>query len=208
MDRIQRLREYAREARPDLDRILDANQVGVLSTVVDSHPWSVPLLYARIGDSIVLHGSTGAGALRHVAAGAEATFCVFQMTGIVVADTLFDSSAQYSSAVVRGRLRVIQGDEATKALVQMSDRLIPGRSLEVADPTAKELASTLALALEITDDNWTAKVQPDGAEEPSDPTRWTGVVPMRTTYGPAEPSRWATGMDLPNSVRALCAEAE
>ncbi|HMY09399.1 MAG: pyridoxamine 5'-phosphate oxidase family protein [Nocardioidaceae bacterium] len=208
MDRIQRLREYAREARPDLDRILDANQVGVLSTVVDSQPWSVPLLYARIGDSIVLHGSTGAGALRHVAAGAEANFCVFQMTGIVVADTLFDSSAQYSSAVVRGRLRVIQGDEATKALVQMSDRLIPGRSLEVADPTAKELAATLALALEITDDNWTAKVQPDGAEEPSDPTRWTGVVPMRTTYGPAEPSRWATGMDLPNSVRALCAEAE
>ena len=208
MDRIQRLREYARHTRADLDHILDTNQVGVLSTVKDSRPWSVPLLYARVGDSIILHGSTGAGALRQVAAGAEATFCVFKLTGIVVADTLFDSSAQYSSAVVRGRLHKLYGEQEANALVKMSDRLIPGRSLEVAEPTPKELAATQTLSLEITEDNWTAKVLDAGAEEQADPTRWTGVVPVHTTHGPAEPSQWAQGMDLPNSVRALCGEAE
>ena len=89
--------------RAMLDALLDEVKVGTLSTVVDGLPWSVPMLFARDGDAILLHGSTGAGALRDVAAGAPVTFTVFAMDGLVVADSLFDHSANYRSAVVRGR---------------------------------------------------------------------------------------------------------
>ena len=41
-----------------LDEILDTAQVGTLSTVIDGWPWSVPMLFARVGDDIILHGST------------------------------------------------------------------------------------------------------------------------------------------------------
>ena len=44
-----------------LDALLDEAKVGTLGTVVDGLPWSVPTLFARDGDSILLHGSTGAG---------------------------------------------------------------------------------------------------------------------------------------------------
>lgn len=109
---IGRLSGRSRPARADLDAVLDAGLVGTLSTVVDGAPWVVPLLYARDGDRILLHGSTGAGALRHVADGAPAALSVVHLDGIVVAHTTFDSSANYRSAVVYGTLRPITDPEA------------------------------------------------------------------------------------------------
>ena len=53
-------------SRDRLDALLDDELVGTLATVVDGDPWAVPLLFARDDDRLLLHGSTGAGALRHV----------------------------------------------------------------------------------------------------------------------------------------------
>ena len=44
----------------------------------------VPVLIARDGDRLLLHGSTGAGALRHVAAGARAAICVTHLDALVM----------------------------------------------------------------------------------------------------------------------------
>lgn len=208
MDKIGRKPERAKTDRVDLYRILDASHVGVLSTIKDGKPWSIPTLYARVDDRIVLHGSTGAGALRHVAAGADATFCVFVMDAIVVADNLFNSSANYRSAVVRGRLQKLTEAEALDGLTRMSDGLIPGRSMEVVATSTKELAATLAIALSIEDDNWTAKERSGGPGEPDvDPDAWTGIVPMTTAYGDPVPSEYVpAGTPVPDSVIRLAAQ--
>ena len=73
---INRLAERARTARDELDEILDAGWVGTLSVSVDGSPQVVPILYARVGDAVILHGSTGAGSLRAAAAGSPVAFCV------------------------------------------------------------------------------------------------------------------------------------
>ena len=130
------------------------------------------MLYGRVADRLYLHGSTGAGSLRRVAAGAPANVCVTLIDGIVVADNLFNSSANYRSAVVRGNPTRVTADEAYAALTAMSDRLIPGRGAEVRRHTDKELAATLVLMLPITDDNWTAKVRTGPPGDPDvDPGR-------------------------------------
>ena len=203
-ERIRREAHLARTERADLDAILDAGLVGTFSTVVDGRPLSVPMLYARVGDRLYLHGSTGAGALRRVAAGAPANLCVTLIDGIVVADNLFNSSANYRSAVVRGNPARVSADEAYAALTAMSDRLIPGRSAEVPRHSDKELAATLVLLLPITDHNWTAKVRTGPPDEPDvDPDAWAGVVPMTTVYGTPIPAPWVPkGMPLPPSVAA------
>jgi hypothetical protein len=204
---IRRERERARTDRPALDSVLDAAAVGTLATVLDGQPWAVPMLYARDGDRIVLHGSTGAGALRHVAAGAPAAFCVTLLDGIVVADTLFDSTANYRSAVVRGHLTVIDPADAAYALDLMSDSLIPGRSAEVRSSSKKELAATLAIALPITPDGWTVKVRdapPSPPDDAADAGGWAGVVPLRTVAGDPVPAPWVdAGVDAPQSVYRL-----
>src|SRR6266849_6721403 len=158
-NQINRHRERARQERAVLDAV---HHVGTLSTVTDGRPWVVPMLYGRAGDRILMHGSVGAGALRYVAAGAPAALCVMHIDGWVYAHTLFDSSANYRSAVVHGRLVALSGDEAAEALTQISECLTPGRSGEVPLHTKKQLTATTALAMDIVEGQWTVKVRDAG----------------------------------------------
>ena len=187
-DQINRHRERARDERAELDAVLDAgHHVGTLSTVADGRPWVVPMLYGRAGDRILMHGSVGAGALRYVATGAPAALCVMHVDGWVYAHTLFDSSANYRSAVVHGELRALSGDEAAEALTQISECLTPGRSGEVPFHTKKQLAATTALAMDIVEGQWTVKIRDAGPGEPepgeATPGLWTGILPIVSAYG-------------------------
>ena len=201
--RIRRLAERAQQDRADLDAVLDAALVGTLSTVVDGAPWVVPMLYARDDDRILLHGSTGAGALRQVASGAPAAFSVVHLDGIVVAHTTFDSSANYRSAVVYGTLHPVADPEAAReALRRISDAVLPGRDAELRPTTARELAATQVMTLAITDGDWLVKVRTGGAGEPDEPTSaWTGVVPLRMVADEPVPDDRSRDAAVPDSVR-------
>lgn len=208
LDELTRERERRRRDRAELDRLADEVLVATVATVTDDgRPWVVPMLVARAGDRLLLHGSTGAGALRQVAGGAETVVEMHVVDGLVLASSTFDSSANYRSAVVRGRLVRLVGDEALAALDALSDGLVPGRRAEVRATLKKEVAATIVLALDITDDNWILKVREGGTEEdPQDvpPGLWTGVVPMHTAYDEPEGSPWqGDDVPVPPSVRAL-----
>ena len=202
---VRRKPERSPSDREVLDHVLDTVLAGTLCTVVGDEPWAVPMLFARDGDRVLLHGSTGAGALRHVASGAPALLSVVSVDGMVVAHSTFDSSANYRSAVVRGRLEPLAGDDRWDALQRLSERLIPGRTTEIRDMTGKETAATLAMALPIADGSWTVKVRtggPGASEEETD--AWCGVVPFRLVAGDAEPAPWVpAGAPVPPSVRRL-----
>ena len=202
---VRRKPERSPSERAALDHVLDTVLAGTLCTVVDDQPWAVPMLFARDGDRVLLHGSTGAGALRHVASGAPAALSAISVDGMVVAHSTFDSSANYRSAVVRGRLQPLTGNDRWQALQRLSERLLPGRTGEVRDMTAKEAAATLTMALPITDGGWTVKVRTGPPGAPQEPTdAWCGVVPFRLVAGAAEPAPWVpAGAPLPPSVARL-----
>lgn len=205
LDDLTRKKERRSRDREALDALLDDQLVGTLSTVTtDGQPWAVPMLFARDGDRLLLHGSTGAGALRHVADDAPAVFSVFAVDALVLATSMFDHSANYRSATVRGRLQRLEGDDAWAALDLVSDGLIPGRRDEVVPMTGKDVAATVALAMEIGDDNWILKARTGGAgEDPDHPDIWTGLIPVASGYGDPERSPWLGDVPLPPSVRRL-----
>lgn len=201
---LNRHPERRREDRADLYALLDEVPWGTLATVADGQPWVVPMLFARDGDRLLLHGSTGAGALRHVTSGAPVVFSVTAVDGIVVASTTFDSSANYRSAVIHGVPEEIAGEEKRHALEVLADAIIPGRSAEVRASTKRELAATAATALPIEEGRWLMKARSGGAAQPAEEhEQWTGVVGVRTTYGPAVPSSDSVDRELPASVRRL-----
>lgn len=207
-ERLARHPERGSDERADLDALLDEVLAGTLSTVVDGRPWVVPMLFARDGDRVLLHGSTGAGALRQVAAGAPAALTVVSVDGLVVAHTTFESSANYRSAVLHGELVTLTGEDRTRALEVISERLIPGRTAEVRAMTRRELVATLAMALPIIDGRWLLKARSGGPGEPDEPTdAWTGVVPFRVVADDPEPAPHAleAAIPVPASVRALAA---
>ncbi|WP_395658165.1 pyridoxamine 5'-phosphate oxidase family protein [Nocardioides sp.] len=205
--RLHRLPEHEVTERAALDALLDSQWAGVLSTVVDGEPLAVPMLYARDGDRLLLHGSTGAGALRRVAAGAPAVLTVFVLDALVVAPTTFESSVGYRSATVSGRLEPLPDDEREAALDLFSEALLPGRTSEVRASTRKELASTLALALPIRPDGWLLKVSDEGPATPeeagAEPDVWSGVVPVRTVLDPPVAAPAAEHLPVPPSVSDL-----
>lgn len=207
LDDLTRKKERRSHEREQLDRLLDEVLVGTLATLTtDGRPWAVPMLIARDGDRVVLHGSTGAGALRQVAAGAEAVLEVHAVDGLVLASSMFDHSANYRSAVVRGSLVSLTGEDAWQALDRVSDGLLPGRRDEVRPMLAKEVAATVALALDLTDDNWILKVREGGTgEDPADvpPGTWTGVLPLHVVAGEPEPTPGAESVPVPPSVDGL-----
>jgi nitroimidazol reductase NimA-like FMN-containing flavoprotein (pyridoxamine 5'-phosphate oxidase superfamily) len=202
---LNRLSEYGVTDRAALDALLDSQLAGVLSTVVDGAPLAVPMLYARDGDRVLLHGSTGAGALRAVGAGAAAVLTVFALDALVVAPTTFESSVNYRSATIRGSLTAVDPKEA--ALEVFSETLIPGRTTEVRASTRKELAKTTALSLPIGPDNWLLKVAAEWPATPeeagAEPDVWSGLVPVRTSYDPPVPAPWSADLPVPLSVQRL-----
>lgn len=201
-EQLNRHRERGSADRADLDAILDDVLAGTLSTVVDGAPWVVPMLFARDGDRILLHGSTGAGALRHVASGAPAALSVMAVDGLVVAHSTFASSANYRSAVVHGTLTPLRGRDREQALERLSERLIPGRPAEVVRTTSQELAATLAMELAITDGRWLVKRRTGDPGTPEGRTdAWCGVVPLRVVAGDPAPAPWSREVPVPDSVR-------
>jgi len=202
---LNRFPELGVPDRAALDVFLDSQWAGVLCCAVDGEPLAVPMLYARDGDRILLHGSTGAGALRQVAAGAPAVLTVFTVDALVVAPTTFESSVNYRSATVRGRLGPVE--DAEQALYRFSEVLVPGRTGEVRRPTRKELAATAVLSLPIAEDGWLLKVANDWPATPeeagADPDVWSGLVPVRRALDEPVPAPWASDLPVPPSVRRL-----
>ena len=203
--RITRLPEKGRPDRPALDALLDEEYVGHVGVVRDGHPVVVPTAIARDGDRLLVHGSTGSGWMRALAAGADACVTVTSLGGIVLARSTFESSMHYRSAVLFGRFTALQGDDKARALDVIVEKLIPGRAVEVRPSTPKELAATLVLAMPV--EQWSLKVS-DGwpEDEPSDVEgdAWAGVVPLRLTAGDPLPAPdLRPGIDVPASVRRL-----
>lgn len=201
LTRLTRYPERGFDDRGLLDQLLDEVPLAVVCSVLDGEPWSIPTLVARDGDRLLVHGSSGAGLFRHLAQGAPATVTVATMEAHVIAPTAFDHSANYRSAVVRGRFRpVADKDAAARAL---TDQLVPGRGAEVPPNTAKQLAATLVLELAITDDNWTYKARSGGSGEQA-AGEWTGIVPVRTVLGqPVADEGVDPDVEVPASVRRL-----
>lgn len=205
--RLTRLPEKGSSDRTALDSLLDGEYVGHVGVVRDGHPVVVPTAIARDGDRLLVHGSTGSGWMRALAAGADACVTVTALDGVVVARSAFESSMHYRSAVLFGRFEALDGDDKARALDVVVEKLIPGRGAEVRASTAKELAATLVLAMPI--EAWSLKVS-DGwpEDEPSDVAgdAWAGVVPLRLTPGDPRPAPdLRPGIPVPPSVDRLTA---
>lgn len=202
--RVRRLRELQVDDRAALDALLDEVAVAHVGLLVDGHPFVVPTAFARDGDRLLVHGSTGSGWMR-AAAGAPACITVTALDGLVVARTAFESSMRYRSAVVFGDLVQLGQAEKRRALEVVTDKLLPGRRGEIRRSTTDEELRAMVLAMPI--ERWSLKVSdgwPEDTEADREKDAWAGVVPLRTTAGsPLAAPDLAGGIPVPPSVMAF-----
>jgi uncharacterized protein len=195
--------------RDVLDEILDAGLVCHLALTVDGSPRVLPTGYGRDGDTLYVHGSTGAASLRAGAAGVDVCVAVTLVDGIVYARSVFHHSMNFRSAVVHGTATQITDDDAKLAALRViTDHLAPGSWDYTRLPDRKELAATAVLAIDLTEAS--AKVRGGGpGDEPADVvehTGWAGVLPIRRVWGtPVDAADLPAPVAVPPHVGARAA---
>jgi uncharacterized protein len=204
---VTRLREKQESSRDRLDELLDSTPLATIALVRDGHPVVFPTGFARLGDEVVIHGSTGSPWLRALASGEPAAVSVTTLDGVVVARSSFESSFRYRSAVIFGAFQTVPAGDKVRYLDALVESFIPGRVAELRASTGKELAATQALRLPIGDANWSLKISAGWPEDPEEDIVsgvWAGVVPMTVSYGaPLAAPDVLVGTPTPASVRAL-----
>jgi len=178
-----------------LHAILDAGLVAhVAVRDPEGQPYVVPVGYARMDDAVVFHGSTASRLFRTLAEGQPTCLTVTLLDGVVLARSAFESSMNYRSVMVLGIARRITGDEELRALHRISEQLTPGRWEVARQPTPKQRAATLTLALNL--DECSVKVRTgDPQDEPEDLVEapyaqlWAGYVPLIEYFGDPVPDQ-------------------
>src|SRR3954470_8274429 len=82
--------------------ILDEGYVCHLGFIRDGAPVVLPTLYARYGERLYVHGSTGSRPLRAAGAGLPVCLTVTHVDALVLARSAFNHSINYRSVVVHG----------------------------------------------------------------------------------------------------------
>jgi nitroimidazol reductase NimA-like FMN-containing flavoprotein (pyridoxamine 5'-phosphate oxidase superfamily) len=166
-------------------RILDEGFVCHVAFVVDAQPYAIPTAYARVGDTIYLHGSVASRMLRSLGTGLNVCVTVTLVDGLVLARSAFHHSMNYRSVVILGNARLVTSpDEKWEALRAFTNHIVAGRWDELRPVTDQELAATSVLALPIEEASAKVRTGPpkDDDDDLSWPV-WAGVVPLRMEPG-------------------------
>ncbi len=204
---IQRGKKRAVTDRAALSAVLDAGLMCHLAFVTPSGaPVVIPTGYGYDGNTLYVHGSTGAASLR-AGAGAEVCVNVTLLDGVIYSRAVFHHSMNYRSATVHGTaVQVTDRDEKLHALRVITEHIAPGAWDRARGPSPQELAKTAVLALDLTEAAVKIRTGPPG-EEPEDLESeefgriWAGAVPLVRAWGTPDPCpHLPSDVDVPDYV--------
>jgi len=188
---VRQRKERGRYDRASAYRVLDAGLLAHVGFVEHGQPTVIPMLYARDGDRLLLHGGVASRLLARLAEGVAACVTVSHLDGLVLAPSTFHHSANYRSVVVFGRAYAIQDPyEKARALDHLVEFMVPGRTHEARPGDPRELQATALVAMPI--ETFSMKQRNGGAAAPEaqDPSDvWSGVVPITQVAGQPLPER-------------------
>jgi nitroimidazol reductase NimA-like FMN-containing flavoprotein (pyridoxamine 5'-phosphate oxidase superfamily) len=185
--RVRRLPERAAYDRATVHAILDDGFLCHVGFVAGGQPYVIPTGYARVGETIYLHGSTGSRlGLRP---GMDVCVTVTLLDGLVLARSAFHHSMNYRSVMALGRTRAVgDTEEKEAALRALVDHIVPGRSDAVRGADPRELAATAVLALPLDEVSAKVRTGPPKDDDPDyDLPIWAGVLPVALTPGDPVP---------------------
>lgn len=200
---VKQMRDKARYDRDTVHGILDLGLVAHVAFVQDGQPVVVPMIHARDGETLYLHGARKARVVRLLEQSAQICVNVTLVDGIVLARSAFNSSMNYRSVTVFGRPSLVEDhDEKVHAMKCISEHLMPGRWDELRPPHDKEVKMTGVIAMSI--DEASAKISkglPVDEEEDYDIPVWAGTLPVTQTLGKLiSDERLIPGADVPSAV--------
>jgi hypothetical protein len=176
---VKRLAERGSYDREVVHAILDEAFVAHVGVSTAEGPRVMPMMFARIGETLYLHGSVANRTLR-AAAAVPVCVTVTLLDGLVLARSAFHHSMNYRSVVVYAvAVPVTDTAEKCAALDAMVERVAAGRSQVARPPTDAELRATSVLSVPLIEVS--AKVRTGGPKDDEDDMTWpvwAGVIPL------------------------------
>jgi nitroimidazol reductase NimA-like FMN-containing flavoprotein (pyridoxamine 5'-phosphate oxidase superfamily) len=201
--RVKRLPDRGKYDAETVHKILDEGFVCHVGFVVDGQPFVIPTNYARVGDTVYLHGSSASRMLKTLAGGVQLCVTVTLVDGLVLARSAFHHSVNYRSVVMLGKATLVEDpDEKMRALEAFTEHIVRGRWKDIRPPTELELKATTVLVMPLEEVSAKVRVGPpkDDAEDYSLPI-WAGVLPLHTTpSAPVNDPKLLPGLSAPEYV--------
>jgi len=203
-NQVRRVAKRGQYDRETIYKILDEGYLCHVGFSVGEQPFVIPTLYARVDDSIIIHGSSISRMLKNVEEGVRVCVTVTLVDGLVLARSAFHHSMNYRSVCAFGTGKLIEDDdEKIAALVAVSDNLLKERWEDSRAPNEKELNVTSVLKIEIEEASAkTREGDPiDDAKDYELPI-WAGVLPIETQFGePVADSKLDSEIELPEYLK-------
>lgn len=191
--RLARVRRRPDRARYDtraVYAVLDAAPFCHVATVRDGRPVVLPMVHARVGDAVVVHGSPAAGLFRDARRGSPVCLTATLLDGLVLARSATNHSVNYRSVTVHGRaVEITDAEDVIVGMRALVERVCAGRWEQVRKPTAAELRRTAMWRVAI--EAASVKVRSGPPVEPEDDLAlpvWAGVVPAWLAFGQPVPA--------------------
>jgi hypothetical protein len=147
---LRRKKERGSYDKQVVNAVLDEGLLCHVGFSVEGSPFVIPMAYARIDDTLYLHGATGNRMLRFLADGAEVCVTVTLLDALVLARSAFHHSMNYRSVMLFGTTtRVLDDDEKQRATTALLDHVAPGRSADARRPSVEELRAALMIRVPI-----------------------------------------------------------
>ena len=204
--RVRRHPERAVHEREALHAVLDEALVCHVGLVDDGQPFVLPMVHARVGDTLYIHGSSSSRILALLGGGAPVCVTATLVEGLVVSRSVFGHAVNYRSAMVLGPARLVTDPgERTTALRAVTDHVLHGRWDESRPPSDVELAQTALAAVELTEASVKMRTgPPQDAKADRDTPAWAGEVPLTTVAAePVVAPEVPAATPVPASVRAF-----
>jgi uncharacterized protein len=201
--KLKRIPKRGNFERETIYKILDEAFICHVGFTVENQPFVIPTSFARIGDSLMIHGSAASRMMRNLSEEIDVCVTVTLIDGLVLARSAFHHSMNYRSVVVFGKAKIIEDEsEKYEALKAFTEHIVPNRWSEIRPPTKNELKGTTVLSLPLTEAS--AKIRtgnPGDDEEDYELDVWAGILPLNlTTSAPINDDRLKSGIEVPQNI--------
>ena len=189
--------ERARYDAAAVHAVLDAAPFCHVATVRDGRPVVLPMVHARRGDTLVLHGSVAAGLFRDMRRASPVCVTATLFDGLVLARSARNHSVNYRSVTVHGDAALVTDpDEVMLGMWALIEHVAPGRWEQVRRPEPDELRETALWQVPIEEASVKARsgTTIDPESDFGVPV-WAGEIPARLVFGAPVPAG-----HLPGSV--------
>jgi uncharacterized protein len=200
--RVRRRPDRARYDTAAVHAVLDATAFCHVATVRDGRPVVLPMVHARLGNTVVLHGSPAAGLLRDARRDSAVCLTATLLDGLVLARSARNHSVNYRSVTVHGQaVEVTDPEDILAGMRALVEHLVPGRWEEVRKPPPAELRDTALW--QVTIEHASVKARSGSTIEPESDVSlpvWAGEVPTHLVFGQPIPAQGVPAAIAPRGV--------